>query len=100
MSHTITDQNLKMTPERLSALFAERGAMVPPDALGRWAELGVPTVPSARLTRRQTAEALKKAGYPMTTSTLNSLSTRGEGPLFDRFGIHALYVWADALSWA
>ena len=100
MSDIPTDQSLKMTPARLSALFAERGATVPPDVLGHWTELGVPTAPSARLTRRQTAEALKKAGYPVTRSTLNTLSTRGEGPLFDRFGPFALYEWADALSWA
>jgi hypothetical protein len=100
MSDVLADQSLKMTPERLSALFADRGATVPPDVLGHWAELGVPTAPSARLTRRQTAEALKKVGWPVTCSTLNTLSTRGEGPLFDRFGQYAVYEWADALSWA
>lgn len=100
MSDILTDQNLKLAPERLSALFAERGATVPPDLLAHWAELGVPTVPSARLTRRQTAEALKKVGWPVTRSTLNTLATRGEGPLFDRFGQYAVYEWADALSWA
>ena len=95
-----TDQSLKMTPERLSELFAERGATVTPDVLSRWGEMGVPTVPSARLGRRLTAEALTMVGYPTTTSTLNTLSTTGEGPLFDRFGPYAIYEWADALAWA
>jgi hypothetical protein len=91
---------LKLTPERVRELFAERGATVMPDMLSRWAELGVPTVPSARLSRRLTAEALSMVGYPTTQSTLNSLATTGDGPLFDRYGGYAIYEWGDALAWA
>jgi hypothetical protein len=89
-----------MTPDRLSDLFAERGATVTPDILSRWAELGIPTAPSARLSRRLTAETLSMVGYPTTQSTLNSLATTGEGPLFDRYGQYAIYEWGDALAWA
>jgi hypothetical protein len=88
-----------MTPDRLSDLFAERGATVTPDMLSRWAELGVPTAPSARLSRRLTAEALSMVGYPTTQSTLNSLATTGDGPLFDRYGQYAIYEWGDAVAW-
>ena len=100
MSGILTDQSLKLPLERLSALFAERGAMAPPDILGHWGDIGVPTSPSARLSRKQTAETLKKAGYPTRTSTLNSLATLGVGPPFVRFGPYAVYEWGDALAWA
>lgn len=102
MSDTLAQnlQHLKMAPERLSELFAERGATVAPDVLSCWAEMGVPTVPSARLSRRGTAEALSMVGYPTTLATLNTLSTLGEGPLFDRYGQYAIYEWGDALAWA
>ena len=91
---------LKPTPERLCELFDERGAKVTPDMLARWAELGVPTTPSARLSRRLTAESLSMVGYPATQSTLNTLATTGDGPLFDRYGHYTIYEWADALAWA
>jgi hypothetical protein len=91
---------LKLTPERLCELFAERGATVTPDMLSRWAEMGVPTTPSARLSRRLTAETLSIVGYPTTQSTLNTLATTGDGPLFDRYGGYAIYEWGDAISWA
>ena len=91
---------LKLTPERLCELFAERGAKVTPDMLARWAELGVPTTPSARLSRRLTAETLSIVGYPTAQSTLNTLATTGEGPPFERFGGSVVYEWGDCISWA
>jgi hypothetical protein len=96
----MSDRSLTMKPERLSELFAERGAAVTPDMLSRWSELGVPTAPSARMSRRLTAETLSIIGYPTTQSTLNTLATTGEGPLFDRYGQYAIYEWGDALAWA
>jgi hypothetical protein len=100
MSDIVTDHSLKLPPERVVELYAARGATVAPDVLEYWATMGVPTAPSARLSRRATAEALTKVGYPLTYSSLCTLATKGEGPLFDKFGPHAVHEWGDALAWA
>jgi hypothetical protein len=89
-----------LPPDKIAELFAERGATVAPDVLFHWCSLGVPTSPAARLSRRATAEALTKIGFPLTYSSLCTLATKGQGPLFDRFGPHAIHEWGDAVAWA
>lgn len=56
--------------------------------------------PNARLSRKQTADALSSAGYPIAEATLASMATRGGGPLFSKFGPRVVYRWADVLEWA
>jgi hypothetical protein len=56
--------------------------------------------PDTLLTRANLAEALKKAGYPVSPATLATKATRGGGPPFRRFGRIPLYRWQDALEWA
>lgn len=62
--------------------------------------MNIPTDPDARLTRREVAQALTSAGFPISPSTLASKATRGGGPPFARFGRIAVYRWGDALAWA
>ena len=56
--------------------------------------------PDALLTREQTSEALKEAGYPVEPSTLATKASRGGGPEFQKFGVRVLYRWGDVLAWA
>jgi len=53
-----------------------------------------------RLTRRDTAEALTRAGYPISPATLSTMATRGGGPAYIKFGGRVLYDWDVALAWA
>ena len=62
--------------------------------------MSVQTNPDALLTREQTSEALKEAGFPIENSTLATMATRGGGPPFHKFGARVLYRWGDALAWA
>ena len=60
-----------------------------------------PRITDTRLmTRRQVAEALTGAGFPISERTLATKATRGGGPPFRKFGPRALYPWRDALAWA
>jgi hypothetical protein len=59
----------------------------------------IPTDSDAMLTRVQAARALTAAGYPCSPATLASKASRGDGPLFRRFGTKPLYRWADLLGW-
>jgi len=52
------------------------------------------------LTRVQTADALKQAGFPISPATLSTMATRGGGPPYRNFGPRVLYRWGDALEWA
>jgi hypothetical protein len=52
------------------------------------------------LGRRQTADALTSAGFPISPATLQTMATRGGGPLFRNFGMRVIYRWGDALEWA
>jgi hypothetical protein len=52
------------------------------------------------LTRAQTADALTKAGFPVSAATLATKATRGGGPLFQHFGPFVLYRWGNSLQWA
>jgi hypothetical protein len=54
----------------------------------------------ALLTRAATADALNKAGYPISRATLSTKATRGGGPPFRKFGQRVLYRWGDTLEWA
>lgn len=60
----------------------------------------LPTNPDVLLRRRQTAEALTVAGFPITEATLATRATRGGGPPYRSFGRTPLYRWGDALRWA
>ena len=62
--------------------------------------LSNPIDPDALLTRAATADALNKAGYPISPATLSTKATRGGGPPFRKFGQRVLYRWGDALAWA
>ena len=54
----------------------------------------------ALLTRSQTADALVKAGFPITAKTLATKASRGGGPPYSLFGPRPLYRWRDVLVWA
>ena len=56
--------------------------------------------PDARLSRRDTAEALTAAGYPISAATLASMATRGGGPEYVLFNGRVLYRFGTALAWA
>src|SRR5688572_10605147 len=60
----------------------------------------VPPSRETLLIRRQTAEALTAAGYPVAESTLATKAVRGGGPPYSVFSGRALYRWGDALDWA
>jgi hypothetical protein len=52
------------------------------------------------LRRKQAAEALTAAGYPVAEKTLATKAVRGGGPTYRVFGRTVLYRWGDALAWA
>src|SRR5450631_3833250 len=54
----------------------------------------------ALLTRSQTADALVKAGFPVSAKMLATKASRGGGPPYSLFGPRPLYGWRDALVWA
>jgi hypothetical protein len=60
----------------------------------------IPTSPKMKLRRKQAAEALSAAGYPVTEATLNTKASRGGGPPYKVFGRFPLYEWGDLLAWA
>ncbi|ATR20161.1 DNA-binding protein [Roseomonas sp. FDAARGOS_362] len=60
----------------------------------------VPTNADALLVRKDAAAALTEAGYPTSYKTLESMVTRGGGPIYRKFGGRVLYRWADLLDWA
>jgi hypothetical protein len=61
----------------------------------------IPSTPDALLRRRETADALTEAGFPMRPATLATKASRGGGPPYRRFGRGvAIYRWGDALQWA
>ena len=71
--------------------------------LNNWDRTAVnaaPTDPDIRLTRDQLAVALSAAGYPITSATLATRVSRGEGPPHAIWGSRVYYRWGDALEWA
>ena len=60
----------------------------------------IPESPEALLSRKDTAESLTAAGYPVKPATLATKATRGGGPPYQLFGTKPLYRWGNALAWA
>jgi hypothetical protein len=60
----------------------------------------IPQDPNAWLGRKETAEALTEAGFPVKAATLTTKASRGGGPPYHLFGPRALYRWGDSLEWA
>jgi hypothetical protein len=60
----------------------------------------IPESPDALLTRDQAAAALTESGFPVAPKTLAVRASRGDGPLYQRFGARALYKWGDLQAWA
>jgi hypothetical protein len=56
--------------------------------------------PDKLLRRREAAEALNAAGFPIKPATLATMASRGGGPPYRRFGRAVLYRLADLLVWA
>jgi len=56
--------------------------------------------PEVLLDRSQAAVALTSHGYRISAATLATLASRGGGPEFERYGLHALYRWGLTLDWA
>ena len=49
--------------------------------------------------RKKLCENLWLCGYPIAESTLTSMASRGNGPLFSEFSCRAVHRWDDALYW-
>ena len=52
------------------------------------------------LSRKQAAERLTQAGYPVKASTLGVMASRGGGPPYAKFGARTWYRWDDLRAWA
>lgn len=52
------------------------------------------------LSRVEAVAALRALGFPATVRTLATLASRGQGPIYRRFGARVLYRHADLLAWA
>jgi hypothetical protein len=50
--------------------------------------------------RKQLAEALSAAGFPIAMATLSTMASRGGGPPFRLWSRVPLYRWGCALAWA
>ena len=59
----------------------------------------IPLTPDAVFTRRQLSTVLTELGYPVAYTSLATMSHRGTGPKYRRFGTRSLYRWADVLAW-
>jgi hypothetical protein len=60
----------------------------------------IPIDSETMLRRRDTAEALTAAGFPVRAATLSTKACRGGGPPYQLFGRVPLYRWGAALDWA
>jgi hypothetical protein len=56
--------------------------------------------PDTLLRRKQLAEALSVAGFPIAVATLSTMASRGGGPPFRLWSRTPLYRWGCALAWA
>jgi hypothetical protein len=56
--------------------------------------------PDTLLRRKQLAEALNAAGFPIAMATLSTMASRGGGPPFRLWSRTPLYRWGCALAWA
>jgi len=52
------------------------------------------------LRRADAAAVLQNAGYPISPTTLATMASRGDGPLFTKFGRIPLYRKEHLLEWA
>jgi hypothetical protein len=52
------------------------------------------------LRRKEAAEALSQAGFPISPDTLATMNTRGGGPPVEYWGRIPLYRWGTTLEWA
>jgi hypothetical protein len=52
------------------------------------------------LRRDAAAAALTAHGYPVASSTLMTMASRGGGPPYRKFGTRPVYKWAELLAWA
>ena len=59
----------------------------------------IPTSLTALLTRKQGAAALTEYGYKTAESTLDTVASRGGGPVYRLYG-GAVYEWGDLFAWA
>jgi hypothetical protein len=62
--------------------------------------MAIPNDLDALLTRRDTAAALTEAGYRTSPETLATLTSRGGGPPYRKYGRWPIYRWGDSLDWA
>jgi hypothetical protein len=62
--------------------------------------MAIPSNRDVMLGRRDTAEALTEAGYPIAEATLATRASRGGGPPFRKFGRYPRYQWGHSLDWA
>lgn len=53
-----------------------------------------------RLTRAEAVEFLRKKGFHTTKAGLETAVTRGNGPLYQKWGKRCVYRVADLLEWA
>ncbi len=56
--------------------------------------------PHARLSRDQAAEALRAAGFTITSATLATRAARRTGPATEMFSGRPIYEWESTLAWA
>jgi hypothetical protein len=57
--------------------------------------------PDILLSRKDTGRALRKCGFPVADSSLETMAVRGGGPAFMRWGGRRVaYRWGTALAWA
>jgi hypothetical protein len=52
------------------------------------------------LNREQAAAALTKHGYKIARATLATMASRGQGPVYKKWGAQTLYRLSDLLAWA
>lgn len=52
------------------------------------------------LTREEAALVLRALGYPVASTSLATMATRGGGPMYRRFGLRCLYRRSDLERWA
>ena len=66
--------------------------------VGTGSTINVDTLkPDTLLRRKQLAEALSVAGFPIAVATLSTMASRGGGPPFQLWGRLPLYAWGCAL---
>jgi hypothetical protein len=53
----------------------------------------------ARLSRKQTAQALTECGIPTSEKTLSTKASRGGGPPYQLYGKVSVYTWSETIDW-